>query len=169
MDEHVDSLSQKVGLLQVMGHVEGGEAQGAMQRNEQLVNLVFQSRVQSSQGFIQKEEPGTRGEGSSQGHSLLLSAAEPLRVSLKKVSDLQGLDQRAKVGVVPERVLRRIPQPKSQISLHGKVGKNRQILGNVGNPSFFRGQPLDFFLPQQDLPPVNPSQPGNGFQDEGFS
>jgi hypothetical protein len=150
VDEHVDSLSQEVGFIQVMSHMESGETNGPVQGQEQLLDFSFQSRVEGGQGFIQKEQSGARGQSPSQGHPLLLPAAEPLGVSLEKVFDLQGLHQPGKVGVVLEKAWGGGPQSKKEIPLHGKVGEKGQILGNVGDPPLFRGQVLDFFFADED-------------------
>jgi len=157
-DEDMDPIAQKVGLLQVMGHMEGSESQRPVQRDEKLLNFSLEGRVQGREGLIQKKEAGRGGQSSAQSHPLFLSPAQPLGITMEKGLDLQGLNQTGQMGVVSLKGFLLGPEAIGEIFFHGKMGEDSQILGKIGNPSFFGWKILDLFSPDDDFAAWKSSQ-----------
>ena len=133
-DEYMDHVSQKVSFLQVMGYMEGSESKRTMKRDEQLLDLAFEGRVEGRQRFIQEKQPGRWGQGPSQGDSLFFPSAQTLGIPVEKGFDFQGLDQMGQVRVVLLERLILSPETVEEIFHYVQMGEKSQILRQVRDP-----------------------------------
>ena len=88
-----DPVGQLEGLLLVVGHVHGGDAQLALD----LADLVAQGDadlgVERGQRLVEQEHGRLDGQGPGQGHALLLAAGQLVRVAGAAVLEVDELEQ----------------------------------------------------------------------------
>ncbi len=89
-DHDVVGQVQRVGVL--MRHHDGGEVQLLEDLTEFPHNLSSGLDVEGREGLVQQEQPGTQGQRSGDGYSLLLTAGELSRPAVV-VADQVGLCQ----------------------------------------------------------------------------
>jgi len=89
-----------------------------------LKDLALQLVVQGGKRFIHEEELRASKERSAERNALTLAAAEGLRAAPKQGAKLEHLDHSLEV----EHPGRPPLEPKLEVSLHRKVGKEEVIL-----------------------------------------
>ncbi len=73
---HRHLVSQREGLILIMGDDEKGEAQLLLEIFQLDLHLLAQALVERPQGLIQQEQPRFAGEGTGKGHALALATGE---------------------------------------------------------------------------------------------
>ena len=89
--EERDAIAQRHGLDLVMGHVDHGRAQLAMQARQLQAHLHAQGRIEVGQRLVEQEDRGPAHDGAADGHALALAAGELARPALQQRTDLQDL------------------------------------------------------------------------------
>jgi hypothetical protein len=100
--EHHDLLAQGHGLDLVVGHVDHGRAQLAVQARQLDPGLGAQGGVQVRQRLVEQEHGGLAHDGAADRHALALAAGQGLGLALQQVFDLQdggGAPTRSRISL----------------------------------------------------------------------
>ncbi len=85
---HDQAVGQRHGLRLVVGHIDHGASEAAMQAHEFRAHAGPQIRVQVGQGLVEEKHPGLPDHGPSDGDPLLLASRELGGLALQQVLDV---------------------------------------------------------------------------------
>ena len=132
--EHGDAVAHGHRLHLVVGHIEGGGAQAALQLHDLGAGAGAQLGVEVAERLIHQEHRRLAGDRPAQGHPLLLAAGEFLRPAFQQALQFQGGGH---VGHPPlDRLLpiRADPQ-RRRPGAGGAVQAIQQLLGGRAGPA----------------------------------
>ena len=164
-----DPVRQGDGLLVVVGHDDGGDAQLFLDALDLHLHLHPELGVQVGKGLVQQQDGGTGHQGTSQGHTLLLAAGELPGITLVHTGELyQG-----------EHVLHPLPdlllgqllelQTKGHVFKNRHVGEQRVILEENADIAAVGRDGGHIFAVHQDLPGSGLGEAGDHAQCGGLA
>ena len=123
-----DAVRDDQGLFLVVGHVQGGGAQGPLDVPDLFAHLDPQLGVQVRQGLVHEQDLGLDDHRPGQADSLLLPAAQLVRGAFLVSFQAGHLEHPGDPPLdVAGRHLAGL-QPESHVFEHGHVGKHRVVL-----------------------------------------
>ena len=135
-----------------------------------IADPVAQAIVEARKGLIHQHDARARGQGAGQGHALLLTARQLMRVLVRKAGQIDLVQQLRH----PPGLLGRIAlQAKGDVARHGQMRKQREILKHQPNAAGFGrqvdGGAKDFDAINPNAACIRPIHPSNHPQRGGFS
>jgi hypothetical protein len=132
-----DAVRQAEGLVEVVGHQQGGLSEALFQVQELAVELQTGQGVQGSERLVQEDEGGIGGEGAGEGHALALAPGELAGIAIgvgvrTEADQLQHLARPlpATVAVPAEEA-----GDELDVALHPPVGDQAAVLRHVADPA----------------------------------
>ena len=155
-----DPVCQGDGLLMIVGHDDGGDAQLLLDALDLHLHLYPELGVQVGEGLIQQQNGGTGHQSPGQGHPLLLTAGELPGITLVHAGKLYQSEHvlHPLTDLVFGQLLEL--QTKGHVFKNRHVGEQRVILEENADIAAVGGDSGNVFAVHQDLP-------GGGFSKAG--
>jgi len=171
-DDH--SIGNLEGLVLVVGHKDGGEADPFVEFPEPAAEVFAHLGIQRAERLVEQEHFGLDGEGSRKGDPLALAAGELRGKALFEPVELDGREEFLDPGA--DRRFRRPLLPRQNPQREGDVFKNIHVreegvgLKNEARLALVGGEPRDIaVLKQHRSLRLRKLQPGDHAEQGGFS
>ena len=149
---HADPVTQRHRLHLVVGHVDRGHRQLAVQALEVPAYLGPQLRVEVGQRLVEQERLGPAYERTTHGHPLPLATRELAGLAVEQLVDVEQ-DRRLAhppVDLGPGRTA--LTEPVGEVLVDAHVGVERVVLEHHRDVALPRSQPGDRPAGDLDLP-----------------
>ena len=125
-----------------------------------------QRRVQRGERLVEQDDVGLDGQRAGQGDPLLLASGQLVRVAPPVSREAHELEQL----VDPFLAVRASAEAERHVAADAEVREQGPLLGYVADAPVLAGDEtvvgvVDDLLPQPDLPPVGPLEPGHNPQE----
>ena len=167
--QHHDAVGQGHGLDLVVGDIDHGRAQRAMQARELVAHLDPQGGVQVRQGLVKQEHLRLAHDGAADGDALALTAGEGFGLAVQFARDVQHLGGGANAAVDLALVRLGQRQAERHVLVHRHVRIERIGLEHHGDAALRRLGVIDAASADGDLAGVGRLQPGDGAQEGGLA
>ena len=164
-----DAVGHGHGLLAVMRHVDGREAEPVLQRLDLVAQLHAHLGVEVGQGLVEQEEQRIDGERPAEGDALALSAREIGDLAVFETGQPQELQH---LGHAPAHRLAldaAQAQPVADVAEHGHVRPQGVGLEDHGDVALLRRERGDVLAEQADGPARGFLEAGDGAQQRGLA
>ncbi len=148
-------------LLLVVGDVEEGGADLALDPGQLDPQLRPELGVERREGLVQQQDAGAAGERPGDGHPLLLPAGELVRPTAPVAGELDEVQVVADPGAQLRAAQSQPAQPVGHVVPDREVGEERVGLEDGVDVPPVGGYPHHVAAPQQDRSPVGVLEPGD--------
>ena len=128
--DHPDPVGQRRGVLEVVGHQQGGEAQLPEEIEQLGAHLRARVGVEGGERLVEEQHGRVARHGPGQAHALALAARQAPRPRVGQVGDAEPLQQLVGPRATGE----------GHVLAHGHVREQRVLLEHVPHPARLRGQ-----------------------------
>ncbi|OPZ51435.1 MAG: hypothetical protein BWY91_02682 [bacterium ADurb.BinA028] len=167
--EDRNAVTHGHGLGLVVGDVDRGDAEAALQRRDLGAGLHAQLGVEVGQRLVHEEDLGGADDGAAHGNTLTLTTGEGLRLALEvglQVEDLGGLED-----ALGDLVLGDAGDLQGEAHVVGDrhVRVERVVLEDHGDVAVLGGQVGDVAVTDEDLAAVDLFEAGEHAQGGGLA
>ena len=141
-------------LRQVMRNMQNSEFLRRVQGLQFTAQPGRRTPIQSAQRFIQKKNARFGNQRSSNGHALLFSSTERVRIAMQQVLDAKQLRNFIYPAPGMFAIARLVTQSECEIASHIQVREQQVVLVNHADAPLFRRQPRYFFLADENPPRI---------------
>ena len=161
---HAQPVAERHRLDLVVGHVDRGDRQFAVQPLQVAADLVAQLRVEVRQRFVEQERLRLADKRAAHGDPLPLAARELAGLAVEQVVDLQQLGRLAHPPVDLGARCLALPQTVSQIAVDRHVRVQRVVLEHHRDVALTGRQAVDDGAADADLARRRLVEPGEQSQ-----
>ena len=164
-----DPVGNGQGLLLVVGDVNGGDAQAALELFDDGAHLHPQLGVQVGKRLVHQKHAGLNDEGAGQGYTLLLAAGELVGLPVRQVGDLHQLQSLGHPGA--DLILGNLSglQAVGHIFADRQVGKNGVVLEHHADIPLMGGNVVDALFSEIEIAAFNGVKTGDHTQKCGLA
>ena len=148
---HAQPVPQRHGLHLIMGDVNGGDREFAVQTLEVAAYLVPKFRIQIRQWFVEEECLRLANERAPHGHPLALAAGQLTGFAVQKLTDLQQFGRFAHPPLDLGSWGPALPKAVRQIAVHRHVRVERIVLEHHRDVALSGSQAVDHCAADPDL------------------
>jgi len=158
--EGTSNIAEAGGFLQVVGHVQAGQAVAAHQAFQIGPDGAARGAIQGGEGFVQEQGRRVRQHRPRQGHALPLATGKLMGSAAQQWAQVQHADERVAVG-------RGLPGPLArefQVARHVQMGQQASALEDHAQGAAMGGQEKAGGFVLQDALPQPHFPVGSGFE-----
>ena len=167
--EHRDAVAHGQGLGLVVGDVDGGDAEAALQRGDLGAGLDAELGVEVRQRLVHEEDLRLAHDGAAHGDALALATGERLRLAVEvrlEVEELGGLETRlARSSLADAGDLQR----EAHVVGDGHVRVERVVLEDHRDVAVLRRHVGDVAVADEDVAVVDLFEAGEHAQGGGLA
>ena len=164
-----DPVGDSQRLLLVVGDVDGGDAQAALELLDNGAHLHPQLGVQIGKGFVHQQDAGLDDKGPGQGDTLLLTAGQLIGLAVSQVGNLHQLQGLVHLGLdLPGGHFPGL-QAVGHVFPDGEVGENRVVLEHHADVPLVGGHVVDPLVTKVEVTALDGVEAGDHPQQRGFA
>src|SRR5712691_7852917 len=138
-----DTIRHGQRLVLVMGDVDGGDADFALQALELDLHVVAKLLVEGAERLVEEEHGGPRDEGPRQGHPLLLAPGELARIARAIGREPDQRERLADAALELPALHPRHAEPEGDVLIDGAMGEERVVLEDHAHAPAMGGDVVD--------------------------
>ena len=166
---HHHGVGHGQGLFLVVGDEDKGDPRLLLDLLQLHLHVLAQLQVQGAQGLVQQQHLGLVGQGSCDGHPLLLPAGQLAHPPVGEARQVHHVQHPLDGLLHFLLALFLQAHPEGDVVVHVQVGEQGVLLEDGVHLPLVRGQGGDVFPIKKDLAGVRGDKPGDGAQGRGLA